>query len=336
MKILIIGGSVFLGRHIVQNALERGHQVTMFNRGLHNPDLFPDVEKIRGDRNGDLSQLQGRSWDAVVDPSGYYPRSVRTLAELLKDSVDHYTFISSLSVYSDTSAMGIDESAPVGTLEDETIEEVTNESYGPLKALCEKAAEEVMPGRVLNVRAGLIVGPYDPSDRFTYWPHRIDRGGEVLAPRGPEVPTQLIDVRDLASWIVRMIETKGTGTFNGTGPDYRLTLGRIIDLCKEASGSNATITWADESFLLEQEVAPWMGLPLWLPDGEEYNGFNFFDISRAIASGLTFRPIEDTVRATLEWDRTLPERQLRAGITPEREEEILRLWRERAQAPVGE
>lgn len=330
MKLLIIGGTIFLGRHIVEQALERGHEITLFNRGKHNPELFPGVEKIHGDRNADLSALAGRSWDAVIDPSGYFPRSVRTLAETLAGSVGHYTFISSLSVYSDASRPGVDESGAVGAIADESIEEVTGETYGPLKALCERAAEEAMPGRVLNVRAGLIVGPHDPSDRFTYWPHRVAQGGEVLAPGGPNLPVQFIDVRDLAAWILHMIETNGTGVHNATGVGGSVTMGKVIDACLDASGSDARITWADESWLLEQKVGPWMEVPLWVPADDESAGFNFFDVSRAAANGLTYRSTADTVAATLAWDATLPaDRELRAGLKPERERELLEAWKKR-------
>jgi 2'-hydroxyisoflavone reductase len=332
MKILIIGGTIFLGRHIVEQALERGHELTLFNRGKHNPELFANVEKIHADRNGDLSPLMGRRWDAVIDPSGYFPRSVGTLAGTLADSVGHYTFISSLSVYSDMSRQGIDESGTVGTLADESVEEVTGETYGPLKALSERAAEEAMPGRVLNVRAGLIVGPHDPSDRFTYWPHRVAQGGEVLAPGAPSMPAQFIDVRDLAGWILRMIEKNGTGTFNATGAPGSATMGEVLNASVAASGSDARITWIDEAFLLEQEVGPWMEVPLWIPAEGDSSGFNFFDCGKAIAEGLTYRSVDDTVRATLAWDATLPaDRELRAGLKREREEELLKKWKERGE-----
>jgi len=333
MNILVIGGTIFLGRHFVEAALERGHEITLFNRGRHNPELFPEVEKLRGDRDGDLSLLRGRSWDAVLDPSGYVPRHVRSLAELLRDTVRQYIFISSISVYSDTSIPNMDESGPVGTLEDESVEEVTGETYGPLKALCERAAEEAMPGRVANVRAGLIVGPNDPSDRFTYWPARVAKGGEVLAPGVPGTPTQIIDARDLAAWIVHLMEQNIAGTFNATGPDYLLTMEKVLETCRDVSGNDARCTWVSERFLLEQQVAPWMELPLWIPAERESAGFSAIDCGRAIAAGLSFRPLEDTVRDTLAWERTLPaDRERRAGMKPEREQELLRLWHGRQNA----
>ncbi len=218
MDLLILGGTGFLGRHLVERALAYGHRVTLFNRGLSGPDLFPEVETIRGDREGNLSALRGRRWDAVIDTCGYVPRVVRASAALLAGAVDHYTFVSSISVYSDAIEPGADEGAPVKELADPTVEEVTGETYGGLKALCERAAEEEMPGKVLNIRPGLISGPHDPTDRFTYWPRRISAGGEVLAPDRLERRVQFIDVRDLAVWIVKMSAERRTGTYNATDP----------------------------------------------------------------------------------------------------------------------
>ncbi len=239
MKLLVLGGTVFLGRHIVAEALAHGHEVTLFNRGQHNPDLFPEVEKLRGNRNGNLETLRGRRWDAVIDTCGYIPRLVRASAELLAQSVEHYTFISSISVYADFSAPGLNENAPVGKLQDEAIEEITGETYGPLKALCEQAMENAMPGRALIIRPGLIVGPHDPTDRFTYWPYRVAQGGEVLAPGHPDRPVQIIDVRDLAKWIMRMVEAGKTGTYNATGPDYTLTIGHLLETCRSVNCTKA-------------------------------------------------------------------------------------------------
>jgi 2'-hydroxyisoflavone reductase len=234
MKLLILGGTVFLGRHLTEAALAAGHDVTLFNRGQHNANLYPDLEKLRGDRDGGLDVLKGRTWDAVVDTCGYIPRLVRDSASLLSDAVDHYTFISTLSVYRDFRVRGLREEAPVGTLDDETVEEeVTAGSrgtYGPLKALCEQAAEAAMPGRVLCARPGLMVGPYDPTDRFTYWPVRVARGGQVLVPPTPQAPVQFIDARDLATWVMRMAEHNKTGVYNATGPAERLTFEGIVNL----------------------------------------------------------------------------------------------------------
>jgi 2'-hydroxyisoflavone reductase len=333
MKLLILGGTVFLGRSLVDAALARGHEVTLFNRGQHNPELYPAVEKLRGDRDGDLRALEGRQWDAVIDTCGYVPRIVRASAELLADAVGHYSFISSISVYDNFRVRGMTESAPVGTLEDPTVEDVLSH-YGPLKALCEQAAEAAMPGRVLNVRAGLIVGPHDASDRFTYWPHwphRVAKGGDVLAPGRPDRAVQIIDVRDLAEWNVRMAEHGVSGVFNATGPDYTLTMGAVLETCKNVSGSDARFVWASEQFLLDAGAQPWTQLPLWVPDTEENAGFSTVDCSKAFAAGLTFRPPAETVRDTLAWDATRPaDEERRNGLPPERETELLQGWRARA------
>src|SRR5262249_55921530 len=243
MKLLILGGTIFLGRYLVEAALAAGHDVTLFNRGQHNPELYPEVEKLRGDRDGGLAALRGRRWDAVVDTSGYLPRVARASAELLADAVDHYTFISSISVYPHFRSLGTDESAPVDTLDDPNIEEVTGETYGPLKALCEQAAEQALPGRTLVIRPGLIVGPHDYSDRFTYWVRRVAQGGEVLAPERPDWHTQIIDVRDLAEWTLRMAERRLVGVYNATGPAYDLSFGQLLDTCRAVSGSDARFTW---------------------------------------------------------------------------------------------
>jgi 2'-hydroxyisoflavone reductase len=331
VKVLILGGTVFLGRHLVQAASARGHEVTLFNRGEHNPDLFPEVEKLRGNRDGGLSQLRGRRWDAVIDTCGYVPRVVRTSAEMLADAVDHYTLVSSLSVYANMSKVGIDESDPVGTLHDETVEEVTGETYGPLKALCEQAAERAMPGRVLNVRPGLIVGPHDPTDRFTYWPVRVVRGGDVLLPGRPERQVAFIDVRDLAEWIMHAVESRLTGVYNADGLDYPLTMQQLVETCRNVSGSDARFVWVDETFLTEAGVTPWSEMPLWIPESDpDAAGFFAFSIDKAMAAGLTFRPLDETVRDTLAWEATRSkDREWRAGLKSEREAELLERWGKR-------
>jgi 2'-hydroxyisoflavone reductase len=336
MRLLILGGTVFLGRHLVEVALRRGHEVTMFNRGIHGADLFPDVERLKGDRKEDLSALAGREWDAVIDTCGYFPRIVRNSARALAGSVGHYTFISSISVFSDFSKPGINEETPVATIEDETMEEITGESYGPLKALCEKAVEEEFPGRTLVVRPGLIVGPNDPTDRFTYWPHRVAEGGKVLAPGEPETPIQIIDVRDLAEWTIDLVEKKQTGIYNATGPVPELTMGTMLEECRRVSGSDAEFVWVDAAFLEKEGIVMWSDLPAWVPDTDETRGFSRVDVSKAVASGLTFRPIAETIADTLAWEKTLPaDRELRAGLTRERETEALEKW-EAEKAEVGE
>ena len=327
MKLLVIGGTRFLGRAIVNDALAGGHEVTLFNRGQSNPDLYSgEVETLIGDRDEGLGVLNGRSWDAVIDTCGYFPRLVRDSAEKLKDAVGHYTFISSLSVYSDNSQVGQDESGTLGTIEDETVEEITGETYGPLKVLCEQAASAVMgAARALHVRAGLIVGPHDLSDRFTYWPARVARGGEVLAPDSPDKGVQFVDVRDLAAWTVRATQAKLHGPYNATGPNGRLTLGEVLQTCREVSGSAATFTWVSEPFLVENEVGAYVEMPLWVP--AEYAGFDTFDCQKAIEAGLTFRPLAETVRDTLAWQATRPaDYQWRGGLTPERELALLQKW----------
>src|SRR5215210_8209347 len=325
MDLLILGGTGFLGRYLVEAASEEGHRPTLFNRGLSEPGLFPEVESIEGDRDVDLSALRGRSWDAVVDTCGYVPRAVRTSAALLADDVDHYTFISSISVYSEDITPGADEEAPVQKLPDPEVEEVTGETYGGLKALCELVAEEEVPGRVLNVRPGLISGPHDPTDRFTYWPRRISAGGEVLAPDSEERTVQYIDVRDLAVWIVGMSEERLAGTYNATGPDYGLTMGRLLQECEVVGGAGAELVWVSESFLEENGVQPFTELPLWVP--REHAAMLAVDCSQAIEAGLTFRPLAETIEDVLDWDRARPAgREPAAGLLPEREQELLRAW----------
>jgi len=329
MRLLIIGGTRFLGRAIVEAGLAGGHELTLFNRGQSNPDLYPQVEQLRGDRDGGLDVLRGRQWDAVIDTCGYVPRVVAQSAQLLADVVDQYTFISSISVYRDFEKVGLDEAYPLATMPDETVEEVTNDTYGPLKVLCEQAAIEAMNGRALNVRAGLIVGPHDLSDRFSYWPHRVAQGGDVLAPGNPDAPVQIIDVRDLAAWVVQATTQKLHGPYNATGPDYRLSMGGVLDTCRQVAEVGANFIWVDEDFLLAHDVTPWTDLPLWVP-AAEVEGFNGVDCRKAQQAGLTYRPLAETVRDTLAWLNTRPaDYSWRNGLSREREAELLRRWTER-------
>jgi 2'-hydroxyisoflavone reductase len=319
LKLLVLGGTKFLGRAIVVAALAGRHEVSIFTRGQTNPELFREAEHLVGDRDGDLSALEGREWDAAVDTSGFFPRIVRASAELLAGRVGHYTFVSSVSVYADL-AEPPDESSAVGTMEDESLEEMGDEFryYGPLKALCEREVERAFPNRALIVRPGLIVGPHDPTDRFTYWPRRLVRGGEILAPAPADEPVQFIDVRDLAEWIVRMAEERRTGVFNAVNegvPWSELLAG-------------AEVTWVDPDFLLEQGVGEWMELPLWIAD-PAFAGHARTDVSRAVGAGLTFRPVQQTIRDTAEWDATRGDYEPAAGLAPEREAELLSEWRER-------
>ena len=326
MKILILGGTRFLGRHLVDAALARAHTVTLFNRGKSNPGLFPQVETITGDRETDLGQFTGRTWDAVIDTCGYVPRIVGLSARALANSAASYVFISSISVYVDFSLVGLDETGQVGVLEDESLEEVTGESYGPLKALCEQTVQAAFPDHALIIRPGLIVGPHDPTDRFTYWPVRVARGGEVLAPEKPDVSVQIIDVRDLCEFTLGLIEARAAGLYNATGPDYTLTLGALLDACQKVSASDALFRWASLDFLAEHKVEPWSDLPVWIPDIPAEAGSSRVNISKASAAGLTFRPLDDTLRATLAWEQTRPAgHPWRAGLDPQREQELLRL-----------
>ena len=319
MKLLVLGGTKFLGRAIVEAALAGGHEVSIFTRGKTNSDLFPEAEHLVGDRDGDLAALEGDRWDSVVDTSGFYPRVVRASAELLAERAEHYAFISSVSVYADLSTPPTESSA-VGTMEDESLEEMGEEFqyYGPLKALCEAEVERAFAGRALIVRPGLIVGPHDPTDRFTYWPRRLARGGEILGPAPAGEPVQFIDVRDLGEWIVRVVEERRTGTFNAVNEG--LSWSELL------AGSD--VTWVDSSFLLEQGVGEWIELPLWIAD-QAFAAHARTDVSRAIEAGLTFRPLAETIRDTAAWDAKRGEGKLAAGLAPEREAELLEAWQAR-------
>ncbi len=330
--LLILGGTSFLGPQLVEAAQRKGWTLTLFNRGTTNPHLFPDVEKLHGDRKVDLSALKGRTWDAVIDTSGYLPKDVAASAGLLAGNAGFYVFVSTISVYADTSKAGVDEGGAVATTPEPAADKVTGENYGALKALCEKAAEKAMPGRTMVVRPGLIVGPGDPSDRFTYWPVRVARGGEVLAPGTPSDPVQFVDVRDLADWTIAMVEKGKAGVFNATGPKGPLGMGTMLAACREASGSDASFTWADEKTLEELKIAPWSDMPVWLPTTGETAGANLVSAARAIAEGLTFRPVLATAKDTLAWWKTLPDERrgrLKAGLTPEREAAALKAIREK-------
>jgi 2'-hydroxyisoflavone reductase len=339
MKILIIGGTQFIGRHMVDEARARGHDVTLFNRGKTNRDLFPDVEKLHGNRDGELDALCGRTWDVVIDNCGYVPRVVKQSAQLLQNQVERYIFISSISAYADLNTPGTDEESPLATLADESVEEVNGETYGGLKVLCERVATDIFADRALIIRPGLIVGPHDPTHRFTYWPVRVADearcNGEVLAPDSPEVGTQIIDGRDLSRWTITMVERSATGVYNVTGPDNRLTFGTLLDTCKSVANTDVHFTWVSEAFLLEHGVTPWQDIPCWVP--HEVAGFDKVDIRKAIGAGLTFRPLADTVRDTLAWENARRQQagdddaqSKRAGLTAEREAEVLAAWHARA------
>jgi 2'-hydroxyisoflavone reductase len=336
MRLLILGGTIFLGRHLVGAALSRGHRVTLFNRGRHNPKLFPEVEQLLGDRWGDLGVLQGRSWDAVIDTSGHVPRVVQTSAQRLVDAVEHYTFISSVFAYRDFPKIpGLDEHSPLTIAADPAAERVTRETLGGLKALCEQVLANALGGHVLIVRSGVIFGPDDPTDRSSYWVNRVAQGGEVLVPGKPHRQLQLVDVRDLAQWILRCAEDRRTGVYNATGPAYpsSLTLERLLHVCKSESGSDAHLTWVPDDFLVAAGVQPGFGLPFWMPEAHDVAGIN---CNKAIGAGLTFRSIDETVRDTLAWNNLRqsggPER---AVITPDREAQLLRAWHANSKVPLA-
>ncbi len=337
LRLLFLGGTGFLGPHTVHYALARGHTVTLFNRGNRNEALFPELEELRGDRDpnvGDgLKALEravaaGRTWDAVIDTSGYVPRIVGASAKLLRPAVGHYVFVSSISAYADARPPGIAEDAAVATVADPTTEDV-QAHYGALKALCEQTAEKVFPGRTTNVRPGYIVGPKDPSNRFAYWPARAAKGGKVLAPpRGD--PIQVIDVRDLAEFLVHCVENGTVGVFNAVGPGGKLTMGELLDACNEATGNKAEFVCADGEFLATQQA----NLPIWTQPGSAFGGFGAVANRKAIAAGLKFRPLRDTVHATWQWWNGISEpakaamwdTQRTGRLTQEREAEAIAAW----------
>ena len=318
MNLLVLGGTKFLGRATVESALERGHEVTLFNRGETNAELFPEAEKLRGDRTEDLSVLNGREWDAVLDSAGYIPAVVRASAEALADATPYYLFVSSVSVYADQGRCN-DEESPLAELGDEPDDRLTEDfsNYGALKALCEAAVTQAFGRqRCANVRPGLIVGAHDPSGRFTYWPHRVARGGEVLAPGPPEGTVQFVDVKDVGRFLVNAAERVLDGAYNVTRPG--LAWGELLETCRTVAASDATFRWVPDELLTGHEVGKWMELPLWIAD-PDMAGIHRADVSRAVEAGLTFRPLAETVRDTLDQAETVEG----VGLTPEREPELL-------------
>jgi 2'-hydroxyisoflavone reductase len=330
MKVLVIGGTVFLGRAFVEAALARGHEVTLFNRGQHNPELFPQVEKLRGDRDGELDVLRGRQWDAILDTCGYYPRVVRQSAQLLQDAAAHYTFISSISAYADFS-QPVDENsalAQIDASEAEAADKITGENYGALKVRCEQEVEAAFPNRTLVIRPGIIVGPHDPSDRLTYWVSRVARGGDVLVPGNPEQRIEGIDVRDLMEWNLRLIEAQTTGIYNATGPDYPLTMQQFVETCHAESGSDARFHWVSGEFLNQRDIDPNSVHCWWLPDDEPENRY-FWEVGcrRAQSDGLTYRPLEETIRDTRSWaESRSADYEWKIGLTQEKETALLAEW----------
>jgi len=336
LRILILGGTGFTGPFQVRYALSRGHKVTVFNRGRTHPGELPkEAEQLIGDRNGQLDALKGRTWDVVIDNPATLPVWVRDAAQILKGNAERYVFISSTAVYADTSKQGADETAPLAKYTGADAMKETSATmrasnfalFGPLKAQSEAEAEKWFPGKTLVIRPGYIVGPGDESDRFTYWPVRVERGGEVLAPGNPSDPIQIIDARDLAEWTIRMVEQGTVGSFNAVGPKSKLAMGRMLSDMKKITNSDARFTWVDDDFLKAQKIID--DIPIWTSTKGPEILYSTTNINKALRHGLTFRPLSDTTKATLEWFRKqTPERQMkmRAGIRAQREAEVLAAW----------
>jgi 2'-hydroxyisoflavone reductase len=342
LRMLIMGGTGFFGPAVVEEAVRRGHSMTLFNRGKTNPHLFPDLEKLKGDRNtGDLEALRGRAFDVIIDTSGYVPSHVEAVASMMADSARQYVFFSTCGVYADHSVPA-DESSPVAEADPEWVASVKTireslANYGAMKALCEQTAERILPGRVTNIRPGLIIGPMDRSDRFTYWAVRVAQGGEVLAPGDGLDPVQLVDARDLATWTLECIEKEIFGTYNGISPAGEWTMAGMLYGIKGAFTTDAAFTWVDADFLESAEVAAWTNLPVWIPRVGENGAFHLVSSAKAVAAGLKFRPLADTARDTVAWhvetrgdDYQFGER---AGISSEREAELLESWHGREKTP---
>jgi 2'-hydroxyisoflavone reductase len=345
LRILIIGGTGFTGPEQVEHALARGHKVTVINRNRTRPDFFKgkgEVEQLIGDLNADMSALKGRTFDAVLDIPTTAPYWVRNVAQYMKGRTKHYTFISTISVYADNKTAGADESDATlpmpADLDPYTPDPAARgRYYGQLKAFSEKLVKETYPNSLI-IRPGLIVGPLDPSDRFTYWPVRIDKGGEVMAPGNPTDPVQFIDARDLAEWTIRMIEARETGTYNATGPAKPLTMAEMLAGIKAVTTAGAQFTWVPADFLTAQGVRGWRHMPVWVPQTPDNAGFSARSVAKAVAKGLTFRPLAVTAKDTLDWAKTRPaEQQAKlaegavAGISMAREAEVLAAWRAKAK-----
>ena len=333
IRILILGGTGFIGPHQVRYALDRGHTVTLFNRGRTNTHLFPGVERLVGDRNGQLDALAGRSWDVVIDNSRSNPEWVRLAADFLKDSVGLYFYVSSRSAYSDTSIVPMTADAPTYTYESAGVSRDSESlPYGLAKALSERTAQRIFVGRTNIVRPGLIIGPGDDTDRFTYWPVRINRGGEVLAPGDPTDPVQIIDVRDFTEWMIRMAEDGTAGVFNGVGPRTPRPMAELLYGIRGITTAETTFTWVNLEFLTQMGIRPYSHMPGWRPPTPGAEGFARFDLTPEVEAGLTFRPLAVTARETLDFHFSRSsERQadLRSGISAEREAEVLAAWHAR-------
>jgi 2'-hydroxyisoflavone reductase len=329
VTVLIFGGTGFIGPHFVRELNAGGHKVTLLNRGKRNPGLFPDVETLIGDRNveGYVDVLKGREWDVVIDDSGYFPGQVQASAAALKDRVQHYIYVSSISAYADLTPAGIDEDYKLAPLDDPNAKQITEKNYGGLKAACEQIVEQTFGARQAVIRPTYIVGPGDHTDRFTYWPWRVARGGQMLAPGVPEDPIQFIDVRDLADFMRRCVEERIGGRYNLCNPPGAVTMGDLLETSKRITKADTKIRWAPLKFLEENKLLESGELTTWSPPSGEYAGASLVSSARAVAKGLRFRNLETTVRDLLAWHEQRPAEQkqkLRAGLTPEREAELLK------------
>jgi len=336
LRVLILGGTGFIGPHFVEVLRAQGHTITLFNRGRRNPGLFKDIETLIGDRDGKLDALRGRDWDVVIDDSGFVPRIVRQSVELLHDHVQHYIYISSISAYADLSKPNLDEDQPLAVLGDPTVEQMSDAAYGGLKALCEQVVQKAYGKRSAAIRPSYIVGPGDTSDRFTYWPVRVSRGGEMLAPGTASDPIQFIDVRDLADFMRLCVERRIGGSYNLCNAPHSVTMGSLLDTSKKISHADTHFVWADATFLEQQHLTDSGELPIWSPPTGATAGAALISPARAVAQGLRFRSLETTITDTLAWQRQRPAahnmnggQKLRAGLSPERETELLALLKSR-------
>lgn len=331
MDILVLGGTGFIGPHMVKEALRRGHSISLFNRGRTNDSLFPDLQLFKGDRDGGLDVLKGRTWHAVIDNSGYVPRLVEDSARLLRQATEHYLYVSTISAYR-SFAIANSETSPLATIEDETVEEVTGDTYGPLKALCERRVEEIIDADKLTIlRPTYICGPGDRTDRFTWWPIRTARGGEMLWPGSRMDKAQIIDVRDFASFTIDCLEQRINGTFNTVTPAGKYTMGDLHDDCVAISASNMKAVWVDKEFVIAQKLDEGRSIPIWSPPEGEYAAIALVNGERAVLAGLQTRPVRETARDTLEWWRSLPNARRaapNAGLSDDREATLIQLWKE--------
>jgi len=340
MKVLILGGTRFLGKALVEEGLKRGHEITLFNRG-NNKEVFTEVEQLIGDRDGDVSQLENRKWDVVMDTCGFAPHQMKKIAAVLGKTIEHYTYISSISVYKDWVPFNISEDYHLQSIPHDRLKDILKdveegrispyEHYGALKVLCEAEAEKYWPGRVLHIRAGQLVGPFDYTDRLPYWVQRVEEGGKIVVPGRPERPIQLLDVRDIATWVFDMVQKRKAGTFNVTGPEYELTMEELLNTCKVVTNSDAEFVWVDEQFALDHKVQPWSQMPLWIPEqypleGETEPWKMSISIKKALHAGLSFRPLEETIHDVYQWERGRQDSKRKTGISHEKEQQLLDAW----------